>query len=246
MEELNDLYCKLRGEYLSAKGANSQSVKAALIDMDGVLYDSMPLHAKAWHTTMTELGINCTVDEFFLYEGMTGEATINLIMKRETGEEVDAAEARKIYARKTEIFKSFGAKPLMEGASEMLEQLKRLGIRCVLVTGSGQQSLLSEIDHDYPGIFLPSDRITAHDVKHGKPHPEPYLRGLGKAGVDAEQAVVIENAPLGVRAGVAAGVFTFAITTGLVPRQAFVEERANMIFPSMPQFAEFLKSMPEL
>ena len=42
---------------------------AALIDMDGVLYDSMPRHAQAWHKMMSEIGIQTDPDEFYLYEG---------------------------------------------------------------------------------------------------------------------------------------------------------------------------------
>jgi beta-phosphoglucomutase-like phosphatase (HAD superfamily) len=54
---------------------------------------------------------------------------------------------------------------------------------------------------------------------------------------------VIENAPLGVRAGKAAGIFTVAVTTGPVPREAFEKEGADIIFPSMPAFADYLESL---
>ena len=55
---------------------------------------------------------------------------------------------------------------------------------------------------------------------------------------------LLENAPLGVHAGKAAGLFTVAVTTGPIPREAFVSEKADAIFPSMPEFAEFLKTRP--
>ena len=56
--------------------------------------------------------------------------------------------------------------------------------------------------------------VTAFDVKHGKPHPEPYLMALEKGGFNVNEAIVIENAPLGVQAGIAAGIFTIAVNTG--------------------------------
>lgn len=217
--------------------------KAALIDMDGVLYDSMPLHAKAWKRMISELGIDCTLEEFFLYEGMTGAATIDLIFRRAYGRGVTPEEAKRLYAKKSEYFKSLGSKPLMPGADRMLHALERLGLRRILVTGSGQASLLDALSHDYPGAFAPTDRVTANDVVHGKPDPEPYLRGLQIAGVPASEAIVIENAPLGVRAGVAAGCFTIAVTTGPIPKEEFVKEKASMIFDSMPEFADFLESL---
>lgn len=207
--------------------------KAALIDMDGVLYDSMKYHTLAWQRMMSEMGVECDRDEFYLYEGMTGAATIDLLYQRAFGHDCDPEEARRLYAVKSEYFKEFGTREMMPGADRMLAVLKRAGLRCVLVTGSGQASLLESLDADYPGVFAPGDRITAHDVTKGKPDPEPYLKGLEKAGVSADEAIVIENAPLGVKAGKAAGIFTVAITTGPIPVEAFEEAGADVIYPSM-------------
>ena len=60
--------------------------------------------------------------------------------------------------------------------------------------------------------------------------------GLQKAGVKPNEAIVIENAPLGVRAGVAAGIFTVALNTGPLPDEALTSEGANLLFPSMNDF----------
>lgn len=203
--------------------------KAALIDMDGVLYDSMPRHCLAWRETMLEEGLDIPAEEFFLYEGMTGPATINLLMQREKGRTLSLEQCKAIYARKAARFRAQGEPEPMPGASDKIKKLKEAGIITVLVTGSAQNSLLNRLERDYPGAFPPQRRITALDVTNGKPHPEPYLRGLEKAGVSAEEAVVIENAPLGVRAGKAAGIFTIAWMTGPVPREAFESEGADLI-----------------
>ncbi|MDE6296147.1 MAG: HAD-IA family hydrolase [Muribaculaceae bacterium] len=217
--------------------------KYALIDMDGVLYDSMRYHTKAWHQLMDELGLHTTREEFYLYEGMTGTDTINLIFKRERGYTVSPEQARELYARKARIFIEYGSKEVMPGAQQMIDNLLQAGIRCVLVTGSAQNSLISRLDDDFPGAFPHDMRVTALDVTHGKPDPEPYLKGLAKTGVSPEEVFVIENAPLGVRAAKAAGLDTVAVTTGPIPRKAFEEEKADLIFDSMPQFAARL---PEL
>lgn len=216
---------------------------AALIDMDGVLYDSMKYHTLAWRQMMEEAGIHCTRDEFYSYEGMTGAETIRMIMKREGMPEPTDDEIRRLYARKTEIFKQIGRKEPMPGASDVLKTLEQMGVKRVLVTGSGQGSLLDEIDRDYPGAFLPNMKVTARDVTHGKPDPEPYLRGLTKAGVDARHAFVIENAPLGVKAGKAAGCFTVAVTTGPIPVQEMIDAGADMVLPSMSDLALELPSI---
>ena len=221
-----------------------EGIKAALIDMDGVLYDSMPFHSQAWHRLFTELGvINSDPNEYYLYEGMTGGDTIGMILKRELNKDTTEEERSDIYAKKAEYFRDFGEKKLMPGAKEMLDGLKKLGLDTVLVTGSAQSTLLDGINEDYPGFFPKEKRVTALDVKNGKPHPEPYLRGLEKAGVKPSEAIVVENAPLGVRAGKAAGCFTIAVTTGPIPSSAFEKEGADMIFPDMPTFAQWLKNI---
>ena len=80
--------------------------------------------------------------------------------------------------------------------------------------------------------------VTALDVKYGKPNPEPYLMALKKADVRANEALVVETAPLGVRASVAAGIFTVALNTGPLPDNALLDEGADLLFPSMPAFNE--------
>lgn len=217
----------------------------ALIDMDGVLYDSMPYHALAWQQMMKEQGIETTVDEFYLYEGMTGKATVDLIFRRELGREASDEEATRLYRRKADIFVEMGKKKMMPGADRMLSALKDHGVGRVLVTGSAQNSLLDRLDEDYPGAFAPDKRVTALDVKRGKPDAEPYLKGLEKAGVGKNEAFVIENAPLGVRAGKAAGLFTIAVTTGPIPREEFEREGADLIFPSMEAFSAALPQLLE-
>ena len=80
--------------------------------------------------------------------------------------------------------------------------------------------------------------VTAFDVKHGKPNPEPYLIGMQKCGVEPWETMVVENAPLGVRAAVAARCFTIAVNTGPLPDEMLQKEGANLTFPRMTDLAE--------
>lgn len=217
--------------------------KAALIDMDGVLYDSMRGHAASWKKMCDEIGLDTDRDEFYMYEGMTGKATINLLMKRERGHEVSDEEAARLYAIKTANFRALGPAPVMPGARRMIAALGALGMTRVLVTGSAQASLLDKLEHDYPGVFVDGRRVTALDVKHGKPDPEPYLKGASLVGAHPADCMVVENAPLGVRAGKAAGCFVCAVMTGPIPREEFVKEGADLIFNSMEKFADYLEGL---
>jgi beta-phosphoglucomutase-like phosphatase (HAD superfamily) len=125
----------------------------------------------------------------------------------------------------------------------MVRCLRNSGVLPVLVTGSGQSSLISRLDADYDNAFATNLRVTSADVIHGKPHPEPYLMALKKAGVQPWQAIAVENAPLGVQSAVAAGVFTIAVVTGPIPAQAMTDSGATVIFESMQQMAEQLPAL---
>lgn len=217
--------------------------KAALIDMDGTLYDSMKNHTAAWYRLMTEAGVKCERDEFYLYEGMTGAATINKLIQREFGRDASDSEKDELYRRKTVYFNELPPVLPMPGALDMVETFTKVGIRRVLVTGSGQNSLLNRIPTDFPGLFDEHLRVTSRDVKHGKPHPEPFIRAMQLVGVTPSQSIVVENAPLGVEAGDRAGAFTIGVTTGPIPRKALEDAGAAVVFNSMQECA---KSLPIL
>ncbi len=208
-------------------------LKAVLFDMDGVLFNSMPYHSIAWHEVMESHGLHLSREEAFLHEGRTGASTINIVYQRQFGCEADPELIRQLYEEKCQAFARFPEPEVMPGAADLLRKVKESGLQPVLVTGSGQHTLFNRLDHSFPGIFDREHMVTAYDVKYGKPHPEPYLMGLQKAGVKADEAVVVENAPLGVQAGVAAGIFTVAVNTGPIADQVLLDAGADLLLPSM-------------
>ena len=134
----------------------------------------------------------------------------------------------------------------MPYAKEVLTLLQKHNRKIVLVTGSGQKSLIYKLNEVYPSIFSAENMVTSFDVKYGKPHPEPYLMALRKANVQPYEAVVIENAPLGVRAGVDAQIFTVALNTGILANEELATEGANVVLPSMKDFYEKLPHLLSL
>lgn len=224
--------------YLNRNGYRAITPRAALIDMDGTLYDSMVNHTAAWHRLITEAGIPCTRDEFYLYEGRTGADTINELFLRGLGREATETEKTELYQRKTLYFRELPPVSRMPGALEMVTKLREMGLKRVIVTGSGQRSLIDRLTADFPGLFSEEMMITSRDVTHGKPHPEPYLKGMALAGVKAWEAIVIENAPLGVMSGAGSGAFTIGVTTGPIPADEMWRAGADLVFPSMPALAD--------
>lgn len=224
--------------YLNTQHQSDIHLKAVLFDMDGVLFDSMKNHATAWHEAMKRYGMHMTREEAYMHEGRTGASTINIVSLRERGHEATEEEIKQMYQTKSEIFNSLPTATPMPGALEVLQKIQRDGLIPMVVTGSGQHSLLDKLNHSYPGIFKQELMVTAFDVKYGKPNPEPYLMALKKANIQANEAIVIENAPLGVQAGVGAGIFTIAVNTGPLPDKVLLDEGADYLFPSMTAFNE--------
>lgn len=223
-------------------------VRLALFDMDGVLYDSMPNHARAWHESMSSYGINMTEQEAYACEGMRGVEVIMELARRQWGREITESEAEEMYRAKSAAYAAKGAPTFVPGILDVHAALRSLGIHIGVVTGSGQKTLLSRLASDFCATLTPGLIVSAHDVSHGKPAPDPYLQGIRKAGqllgkeILPEQTIVIENAPLGVRSAVAAGCFTIAVNTGPLPDEALRKEGAAMVLPDMKSLTAALLS----
>ena len=171
-------------------------------------------------------------------EGRTGQGTINILSQRHWGRTATEEECQRIYSVKSRIFNTLPEPQPMPGAMELLAKVRDCGLKRVIVTGSATHTLLDRLNLAFPNIFSPELMVTAFDVKHGKPNPEPYLMGLKKAGIDASEGVVVENAPLGVQAARAAGIFTIAVNTGPLPDEVLREAGANLVLPSMQYLAD--------
>lgn len=222
----------------TTRGFGAGKPKAVLLDMDGVLFDSMPYHARAWMQACRERGLPIEPDEPFLHEGRTGGSTIDIFANKYWGRNATEEEKAGIYARKCAAFNAFPEVRRMPGAALLLSKLKAQGVVIGVVTGSGQESLLSRLGNGYGGFFRKEHVVSGNDTERGKPAPDPYLKGLEKCGVRADEALAVENAPLGVRAAVAAGILTVAVNTGPLDPQLLSREGASLVFPSMQALAE--------
>lgn len=233
-------------QYLKQNHYESIQLKSVLFDMDGVLFDSMPYHAEAWHKTMKAHGLNLSREEAYLHEGRTGAGTINIVCQRQLGRDATQEEIESIYLEKSIEFNKHPQAERMPGAWELLQKIKAEGIIPTVVTGSGQASLLDRLEHNFPGMFRQELMVTAFDVKYGKPNPEPYLMALEKGGLKPNEAIVIENAPLGVEAGHKAGIFTIAVNTGPLNGKILLNAGADLLFPSMQALCESWEKLVRL
>jgi len=179
----------------------SMRCRGVLFDLDGVLVDSTPAVARVWAWWAREHGF----DPEEVVKKAHGRPSITTI--RELLPDADhAAEDREVERR--EIADVEGVIPL-PGAMELLQALPLE--RWAIVTSCTRA--LAHVRIAAAGLPKPNHLVTATDVRHGKPHPEPYLKGAQILGIPADDCLVIEDAPAGIRAGKAAGARVLALRT---------------------------------
>ena len=218
-------------------------MRAYFFDMDGVLFDSMPRHAIAWEEVMKRHGLPFTARDCYINEGRTGESVIREAFQNVLGRDATPEEVKTIYAEKSAYYHQLlkTTTPTIPGVAEVLQFVKECGYQVWVVTGSGMRTLLDSLNNVFPTIFQQDRMITAFDVVKGKPDPEPYLKAWERSGLQKEQCFVIENAPLGVRSGKAAGLTVYAVNTGILTREDLLQAGADQVFDSMTELLEFLR-----
>jgi mannitol-1-/sugar-/sorbitol-6-phosphatase len=189
---------------------------ALLFDLDGVLIDSTPAVARVWARWATEHGLN-PEEVVGRAHGRPSLTTVSEYLPNSDHE----AENREVERR--EIADIEGIIPL-PGALDLLASLPEN--RWTIVTSCTRS--LAEVRIKAAGLPLPKKLITSNDITHGKPHPEPYLKGASILGFPVSECIVIEDAPAGIRAGKAAGAKVIAFRT-TVQESALHEAGADWI-----------------
>jgi HAD superfamily hydrolase (TIGR01509 family) len=213
-------------------------LKGIFFDMDGVLFNSMPLHAKAWLQVFEENGFPIPEFEPYLNEGCTAMYTVKKMFKKYRDQEISEEIAESFKIRKHNIMTSFPDPDLMPGMPGFLKSLTVDGIECWVVTGSAQDNLIDRLGNEFNGSLFRDKMVTALDVKNGKPNPEPYLKALEKSGFNISEAIVVENAPMGVLSAKAAGIFTIAINTGPIDPMVLEEAGADLVLSGCKELIE--------
>jgi len=174
---------------------------AILFDLDGVLVDSTHSVTRQWRQWAIDHGI----DPAEVLAGAHGVRSVEVIRRvaphLDPEEEMNALEIREA--------NDIDGVEVMLGAAELLNSIPRKSW-CVVTSGTRH---LASSRLRMANLPIPDVLVTANDVIHGKPHPEPYLKGAQLLGVDPRQCLVIEDAPAGVRAAHEGGMKAIGITS---------------------------------
>lgn len=175
-------------------------IKAIFWDNDGVLVDTEGLFFEANQGVLAGLGITLSHEQFEEISLLRGQSVLRLAADPETPEFIRLRALRD--ARYAQLLA--GQSLVIDGVREVLQLLAGKYIMGI-VTSSGQEHF--DLIHRHSGL-LPYFQfvLTLKDCEHAKPHPEPYLKAMGKSGFPPEECLVIEDSPRGLASARAAGL----------------------------------------
>lgn len=168
-------------------------VSGLLFDMDGVLISSIGSVLRSWRRWARHYGLP-NADELEIPHGVRAVDIVKQLRP-----DIDTAEGLKLI--EDIEMADVADLEVLEGVRALLENLP--AHRWAIVTSATRRLLLGRLKA--AGLPIPDRIISGDQVKRGKPDPEPYRRGAELLGVQPEDCLVFEDAPSGVRAGIAAG-----------------------------------------
>lgn len=175
--------------------------------MDGTLVDTEPYWMAAETVLVESFGGTWTHEDALQ---LVGNGLIDsAIVLQNAGVEMDPdAIVSHLTDAVQESLRTHGV-PFRPGARELLQDLKAAGIRTGLVTMSLRRMALGVVDLiDFEAFDV---IVAGDDVENPKPHPEPYLHAAALLDIDIADAVVIEDSPTGLRAGIASGAVVLGV-----------------------------------
>ena len=211
---------------------------AAILDIDGTLVDTNYQHAIAWYRAFRQSGVVLPIWRIHRHIGMGGDQLIASLTSEafdeEHGDEVRAAE-KPLYMSMIEECEP------MQGARELIEELKKRGHAVVLASSAKG----TEVDH-YLNLLdardLADSWTTSDDVEATKPEPDLVKAAVEKAG--GGKAVMVGDTPWDIEAAKRAKVPTIGVLTGGFAESELRDAGAACVFESIAELRERIDETP--
>ena len=203
--------------------------KAALFDMDGLIFDTEVIYKTSWKLAAAEQGL---VIEDSFYQTLIGtqdaeceRRLIDYFEGRLNLERFKQVKNRDLHARREQ------GVDYKQGFDKLFALLQKKGVKCALVTSSA----LPEVKHNFgqSGHLEKFDIvITSEDVENGKPHPDCYMMACEQLGIEPGKCLVLEDSNNGIRSGLDAGCVT-AMIPDLLPPNETIRQESHYILESL-------------
>ena len=186
-------------------------MKAVIFDLDGVVVSTNELHYRAWKTIAESenLPFDRTINNRL--RGVSRLRSLEIIIQN-AHKDCTQKDKEALAERKNAIYREYLSELdpycILEGVQELIEGLKEKGVRLGLASSSKNARLiLKKI-----GLAERFDAITdGNDIERSKPDPEVFLKTSRKLNINPRECLVIEDAPAGIDAAIAAGMMSLAV-----------------------------------
>ncbi|MHB8470274.1 MAG: HAD family hydrolase [Gaiellaceae bacterium] len=205
------------------------AIRAFLFDFDGLILDTESASRAGWAWLYEEHGHELPADKWERVVGTHGAWNPMLHLEELVGEPLDReALNERRYARELSLIE---AEELRPGIADYLAAARRRGLKRAIVSSATRRWIdlhLARLEREVGwDAILTADR----DAERAKPSPTMYLEALEVLEVGADEAVVFEDSPNGVRAAKAAGIFVVAIPNEVTRDFGFDE--ADLVLDSL-------------
>ena len=214
--------------------------RAVLLDLDGTLVDTEPLHYCSTNLVLAEFGHQLSPAEFQPFIGSSDVPFWTALAEKYglPGQPREWAE------RRTGAFLRLlrtNALPTLPGVLELLDLLERHGIPAAVASSSARAQIDAMLAAAGLDRRIAVRRSGHDDCARSKPHPDVYLAAAAALGVAAADCLAVEDSRFGVAAAVAAGAYTVAVPCPSHPDQALGQ--AHLRLASLRALAERLSGL---
>ena len=208
-----------------------RTFRAAIFDLDGVLWDGEPLYHEAFNVVLKPYGHSLNQDDYIRIIGSSVEASWDWVRKRFKLNEPPS----QLYRAYDDAVLTLLKKPVepLPGARPLIEELRRRGVPIAIASASLRQW----VDATLRGLGLQDavdTTVSASDVNNSKPAPDLFLAAAQRLGVAPQDCLAVEDTLAGVQSAKAAGMFAIqlrAASTALPPL-----DEADLVLDSFTDF----------
>jgi beta-phosphoglucomutase len=208
------------------------SYRCAIFDLDGVLVDTAKYHYFAWKELAGQLGIDFTSEQNERLKGVSRMTSLKILLEIGgmqsyfSDEEKEQMAARK-NDRYVEYISKMDSSELLSGALELLQILKRRGVKIVLGSASKNSPLILKKVDITPFFDV---IIDGNNVTNAKPDPEVFTLGADRLDIPYADCLVFEDSEAGLQAAKNSGMFA----VGIGDRKNLPS--AGVVFQNLKQF----------
>jgi HAD superfamily hydrolase (TIGR01509 family) len=217
-------------------------IRALIFDFDGLILDTETIDLQSWQDVYSRYGVTFPTSEW--EKSLGGSIDIfdpyTYLVAQYQGDLI-VDDVRKEKRQRANIL--VRSQLPLPGVLEYLADGSKMGLKLGVASSSSRDWVVGNLDR--LGIIARFDCIKcAEDVSKTKPSPELFEAVLEQLGVEADQAIVFEDSPNGVAAGLDAGIFTVVVPNGVTSRLSFQEpdlrltSLADMSLSKLIQLAE--------